>query len=441
MKLRGLMVATLVLLALMGTLYWSEHKKPADDTKASAASSPTILKLDEASITKLELKKANSELITLAKNDSGAWQIMQPKPFGADATAVSGVLSSLSSLDSERVVADKASDLKPFGLDHPTMEVDIAEKNNKTQQLLLGDNTPAGNAVYAILTGDPRVFTIASYKKADIDKSLTDLRDKRLLTLRSDQISRLELTSKGQEIEFGRNKDEWQILKPKPLRADSTQVSELVGKLTDARMDLSTANADATETASAFDRAALIATAKLTNPSGTQELQIRKDKDNYYAKSSVVEGFYKVDATLGQALDKKLDDFRNKKLFDFGYSEPTKIEMHDGSKAYFLSRTGADWWSNGKKMDADSVETFISSLRDLAASKFVDSDFANPTIRLIITSDDGKRVENVSLAKSRDGFLAERENDPTLYYLEANPIETLQKTAGDIKPAATVHKS
>jgi hypothetical protein len=435
MKFRSLIVAAVVLLALVGTLYWSEHRKPTDEAKASAASPPAILKLDEGAITKLELKEKNTEPIVLVKNNSATWQITQPKPLSADQSAVSSALYSLSSLNSERLVEDKASDLKQYGLDQPTVQIDITEKDNKTQQLLIGDDTPAGGAVYAMLAGDPRVFTMASYSKASIDKSLNDLRDKRLLTVPADQVSRLELIGKNQEIEFGRSKDEWQILKPKPLRADSVQVGELVGKLTDARMVLSGSDKDLKETASAFAHAIPIATAKVTDQSGTQEIEVRKEKDTYYAKSSVVDGAYKVDSSLGQALDKKLDDFRNKRLFDFGYHDPTKVEMHNRSKAYFLTRSGTDWWSNGKKMDVGSVQTLVSDLRDLTASKFVNSGFANPTIELTVTDEDGKQVENVSIVKSSDGFIAKRENDPTLYYLESNPVGALQKAADDIKPA------
>ncbi len=434
MQLRNLIIATVILAALMGGLYWSEHHTPAADSKASASTSPAILKLDENSISKLELKSKNAEPIVLVKNGSG-WQITEPKPLAADQSAVSGVLSSISALDSERVVEDKAPDLKPFGLADPAVEIDVTEKNNQTRHLLVGDDTPAGSAVYAMVSGDPRIFTMASYKKSALDKNLNDLRDKRLLTVHADQVSRLELIETNQEIEFGRNRDEWQILKPQPLRADSVQVGELVGKLTDARMDLS-ASADAKEMASAFAHGTPVATAKLTDPSGTQELQVRKEKDIYYAKSSAVEGEYKVDTTLGQALDKKLDDFRDKKIFDFDYSDPTKVEMHNGSKSYFLTRNGSDWWSNGKKMDADSVQTLVSDLRDLTASKFLESDFANPTIELSVTSDDGKRLEHVSLAKSGDGFVAKRENESTLYYLESGSVDALDKAADDIKPAA-----
>ena len=441
MKIRSLIVAAFVLLALIGTLYWSEHRKSTEETaQTSADTPPTILKLDGAAITKLELKKKDAEPIILTKNSSAAWQIVAPKPFSADQAAVSGVISTLSSLNSERLVDDKASDVKQYGLDQPAFEVDITEKDNKTERLLVGDETPAGNAVYAMLAGNPRVFTMASYHKTSVDKSLNELRDKRLLTVTAEKVSRLELISKNRDIEFGRNKDEWQIFKPKPLRADGAQVGELVGKLADARMDLSGSNKDREDAASAFARATPVATARVTDQSGTQELQVRKSKDSYYVKSSVVEGAYKIDSSLGQAVDKGLDNFRNKKLFDSGFNEPAKIEMHSGTKAYFLSKSGPDWWSNGKKMEAGSVQEFISKLRDLTADKFVESGFANPAMDIAVTSDDGKRVEKVFIAKSGNSYIARRENETSLYQLDSSSVDVLEKSADEIKPAAAPGK-
>ena len=141
--------------------------------------------------------------------------------------------------------------------------------------------------------------------------------DKRLLVFDTEKLSRIEVASKGPDIEFGKNaQNEWQIVKPKPYRADASTVEDLVTKMKDAKMDLATP-----VTAAQFTAATKIGSATLTDDKGAQTLEIRKAKDDYYAKSSIVDGFYKVAADTGKAADKGLDDFRNKKLFDFGFTE------------------------------------------------------------------------------------------------------------------------
>jgi hypothetical protein len=436
MKLRGLIVAAVVLAGLTGTLYWSNHHKPAETTEASADVAPKILAVNEADISKFDLKKNGAEQVAGERNSSGQWHITSPASLPADQSAVSSLLGTFSSLNSERLVEEKAANLASYGLDAPKLEFDLSEKGNKTQKLLLGDDSPTGNGIYAKLDGDPRVFIMPSFDKTSIDKTANDLRDKRLLTLDPDKISQVNLVAKKQEIEFGRNKDEWQIVKPRPLRADGSQVDELVRALTDAKMELNVLD-DEKKIAAAFVSSAPVATAKLTAESGTQELQLRKDKDDYYAKSSAVEGIYKVANTLGPALDKNLDDFRDKKLFDLGSDDPNKVEIHDGAKSYFLTRSGEDWWSgSAKKMDAGTAQDLIDKIRDLSASKFVDSGFTTPVIDLTVTSNDGKRVEKVAISKAGDNYIAKRENEPALYQIDAKTIDDLKKSAEDLKPAA-----
>ncbi len=441
MKIRGLIVAAFVFFILAGLLYWSERHKPAEDAaKGSTDTPPVIVKVDSSAITGLKLEKKDGKPIVLTKAGSGEWKITEPQPLRVDQSAVSGMLSTLSSLSSERIVEEKATDLKQYGLEPPAVQLDVSETNNRMQKLIIGDDTPTGSAAYAMVSGDPRVFTIATYSKTSVDKSLNDLRDKRLLTVNPEKITRIELVRKNQTIVFARNKNnEWQILRPEPLRTDSVQAGELAQKLTDARMDLS--SSDTRNAASAFAHATLLATAKVTDESGTQELQVRKtgvgkSEDMYYAKSSVIDGIYKVNPDLGQALDKGVDEFRDKKLFDFGPGDPNKVELHFGAKAYFLTRSGGDWWQDGKKVDGGTVQSLISNLRDLAADKFSNSRFANPTIDVRVTSDDGKRVEKVLMAKSNDTYVAKRENDPGLFELNSTVIDNLQKEVDQVKPAA-----
>lgn len=442
MKLRGLTIAAFVLAALSGTLYWSNHHKEADSAAStissdSAPPAPKILTLKEDDISEIHLQKNGHEEAALAKDQSGKWQITAPKPLGADQAAVSGLVAAVASLGSDRVVAEKAEDLRQYGLAPASLEVVITTKDRKSRKVSIGDETPAGSGAFAMLADDSRVFTIASYTKTSIDKGVNDLRDKRLMTADFDKISQLELITKKENLAFGRNKQEWQILKPRPLRADNYQVEELVRKLREAKMDVSGSDAAVEEkkASTGFASGAALATVKVVDSSGMQELQVRKNKDDYYAKSSVVAGVYKVPSDLGPALDKHLDDFRNKKLFDFGFDEPNKVEVRDGSKAYVFTKGGQDWWSDGKKMDAASVQSLIDKIRELSASKFVDSGFTAPALDLTIVSNDSKRVEKVQISKAADRYIAKRENEPALYEIGSAVVSDLQKLAGEVKPA------
>src|SRR5271157_1229391 len=311
MKPKGLLIAV-VLLAVLGGLVWWSNRKQAAAGKTPTDTSTKILSIPEDQFQEIRIRKAGAEPIDL-KRENGKWQIAEPKPYAADPDTSSSLVSALTSISADKTIEDNATDLSQYGLTAPQLDVSVVRKDGKTNELLIGDDTPTSSGSYVKLAGDPHVYTVASFVKSGIDKGLNDLRDKRLLTFDSEKLTRVELQAKGQPVEFGKNsQNEWTILKPRPLRADSSQVDTLVSKLKDAKMDL--ANPDA-EAAKKFGSASKIVTATVTDAGGTQSLEVRQDKDkNYFAKSSAVEGVYKVAGDVGDALNKSLDDFRNKKL-------------------------------------------------------------------------------------------------------------------------------
>jgi hypothetical protein len=146
-----------------------------------------------------------------------------------------------------------------------------------------------------------------------------------------------------------------------------------------------------------------------------------------------VEGVYKLAGDLTTLLTKKVDDFRNKKLFDFGFNDPSHFEIQDNGKIATYDKSGDLWTSNGKTMDAVSVQAVIDKLRDLSATKFVDSGFANPVMQITVVSNNGKLTEKVKIAPAGKDFIAQREGEPALYQLDASAVDDLRKTAADIK--------
>ena len=438
MKPKGLLVAV-VLLAVLGGAVWYSNKKQAQKEKAPSDTSPKVVSIPDAQFREVRLQKAGAEPIVLNR-DSGKWALTAPEAYPADPDASSSLVSTLSSLTADKIIEDKPTDLASYGLANPSLKVQVKEKDGKQVELAIGDDAPTGSGVYAKVSGDPRVYMLATYLKTSLDKTVNDLRDKRLLTFDSDKLTRLKLAAKGPVIVFGKNgQNEWEIVEPRPLRADSSQVDNVLGKLRDAKMDLSTTPEEA---AKKFTTATTAAIAQVTDNSGSQTLEVRKDKDNnYYARSSAVAGVYKVASDIGEGLNKSLDDFRNKKVFDFGFTDPSMVEIKIGSGASVTyGRTDKTWSAGTKNMDDASVENLIDRLRDLTATKFADQGGGETVFAARVISNNRKRDERATITKLGDRYFAQREGEPSIYELDAKAVQDLIKAAGDVKEAAPAKK-
>jgi hypothetical protein len=435
MKTSRLLIAGVLLVGLSAALWWSNKKEDEKAKKPAEDKTVKILVLTEANINGLEIKKRSGEDTVLSKNDSNVWSIIAPAPLPADQGAVGSMTSASANLSSDRVIDDNVTDLASYGLSPAAVTVIIKMKDGKSKTLLIGDSNPAGNDVYAKVSDDGHLYTMPSAQKTAFDKESKDLRDKRLLTFDQEKATRVELNAKKQAVEFGRiNSTDWQILKPQPLRADGFAVEELVRKLKEAVMDTSISEDDAKKSAAAFAGGTPVATVKVTDPGGTQTMDVRKVKDDYYAKSSVVDGVYKVSKDLGTGVDKGLDDFRNKKIFDFGFSDPTRIDFKDGARSASYQKSGDKWMSNGKTMDSISIQALVDKLRDLSASKFVDTGYGLTQVEITVVSVDGKRTERVSIAPAPGGkFIAKREGEAAMYEIDGNTVAEMRGVSADVK--------
>ncbi len=427
---KGLLAAVILLAALGGAVYWSNKNKAEEDKKPLPDAPPKILTISEDQFKEVKLAKKDQDPLVLSRA-TGTWEITAPKPMAADQEAVTPLVSTLSNLTSDRLIEDKSGDLTGYGLSNPSETVTITKKDGQTETLLLGDDTPTQSGIFVKLASDPRIFTIASYTKTSIDKGIKDLRDKRMLTFNSDKISLVTLNA----MEFGKSSPtDWQILKPKPLRADGAQLDELVRKLKDAKIDPAISDEDAKKAQTAYAAGAKVATATVTDPSGTQTIEIHssgKDKDKvYYAKSSVVEGIWKVPNDVGELATKAVDDFRNKKLFDFGFTDPNKVEVG----TYTFTKAGDKWMAGAAQMDSASVQTVVDKLRDLAATKFPEVGGGDAYLVIAVTSGDNKKSEKVSITKKGDNYFAVREGEPGIYQVDGKLIDEIQKAAASVKP-------
>jgi hypothetical protein len=300
MKPSGLVIAAASLAVLSGALYWSNRREAARDPNAGTAEAPRMLTFEEPTVNRIDILRNRNEKVSLVKQESGQWQVEQEPPLVADSNIVTTLVSTLSALNSERLVEQQPADLAPYGLAQPPVEAEIRTSGGQSGKLLLGDQTPTGATVFAMVGGDQRLFTVTTYVKASVDKSAVD--------------------------------------------------------------------------------------------------------------------------------------FADKKLFEFGFNFPEKVEMKIGGRSYTITYTGDEWQSNGARMDATSVQSVIARIRDLEAINFQGEGFGTPVVEFTITPSGGSPIERVALSRSGSNYLARREGRPALYVVDAALITDLQRYVNDMKP-------
>ncbi len=439
MNPKTLLIAVGVLAVLGGAVYYTkENPPPSGDEK------PKIISVDKDQVQALTVTRPGKDPLTVERGENGKWKFGAPLTIPADSNAVGYMADAAASLEADRVVEDKVTDWKPFGLDAPTMTVEVKLKDGKSHQVKFGSDTPTGASIYARLDDDPRLFTVASYTKTGFDKQLFDLRDKKLLHAANDKISRIVLDSGGHSIEFGKSgENSWQILKPQPLRADNFTVGDLARAVEGAEM-VSVVRED-DPGAPKIDFSKPLATVEAVDEAGAHKLTLVKEGDKYYARSSDLDGVYETASTLADSLNKKLDDFRNKKLFDFGFGEVAKLQLRDGETHVAVEKKDDKWLlssEGGRELASAKVQTLIDSLRNLTATSFT-SDAASdqakyglgsPAIEAEVTQVENKgATEKVLMTSpSKDHVYAARQGQPTTYEVEKSAVSEIQKAIEDL---------
>ena len=448
------------ILAILGGLVWYTEENPPE----TGEEKPEIVSLEEDDIVEVTISRPDKDPITLRRDEDDEWQFGEVYTFPADESTVKMMVSNLASMNADRVVEEQVRNWGRYGLDgEGTLEVraeveqeqagedEEGEKETekgkvdpKTYRVVFGDDTPTGAGVYARLAGAPRLFTVFSYVKNGFDKEVFDLRDKKLLQVDEDKISRVTVNVGRRSIEFGKSGDDsWQVLKPKPLRADNYTVGDLVRSVRTAQM-VSVLEEGEEPSGDHFFRRPF-AIAEVVDEAGAHTLTIAKSKDDsYYAKSSDLSGVYEVSSTMAAGLDKPLEDFRNKKLFDFGFKEIAALDLRDGDTRLRVEKKDDKWVlsSEGdRELDSEKVQTVIDSLRSLAATSFPSDEAADqakygldqPAIEAEVRVADGESSEKVLISKvANDRVYAAREGQATTYEVEKSAAEEIERAIQEL---------
>jgi hypothetical protein len=378
---KSLLILLVIALGLGGYIYFVESKKDAGGP--AAAKKDKVVTADADKIEELEVRAASGDTTRIKKSGTD-WQITAPAGVDADGATIGSMLSSITSLESERVVDEKPASVKEFGLDPVRFSVGFRLTGETAMHRVeFGTKTPNGSNLYARVEGQPKLFLVGAYLEDSLNKSTFDLRDKSVLKFAREGADALKLEAGDKAIAVAKKGADWRMSAPVDARADFTAIDGIISSLAQARMKaFVAADAPAADLKKyGLDKPQAVVTVGAASNRASLAIGAKTPDGTLYARDLARPMIFTVENTLLDTVKKKPDDLRLKDLFQFRSFSATSLDITQGGQtASFVKQKGADnteTWKQTKPAAKDVDQTrfmdLLNALSNLRAEKFADS--------------------------------------------------------------------
>jgi len=439
------LVALAILSALWGAFTYWDRRAKREDAKTESIAEEKLFLVESNQVQSFTIRPREGESVE-CRREGDAWLIVEPRRLAADASSVSSFLDTLTGARLEEVVEANPSNLKEFGLDPPATVLEFAAAGQPDKlKLLLGDTTPTGGGVYAQVSGNPRVFTLASYVKTSLQKSAFDLRDKRAVTLDVDGLHRIEVQSKGKGFTLVKNPEgNWNLLLPLAVRAERYAVDGLVSQLRTLSMQSVAAEQKTNLAPYGFETPTL--RLKIESPAGAETLVVgKKDKaDNrYFAMNSRLEPVFTIASYAVTTFQKEPSDLRDKDLFSFQYFEAKRVEVETPQGRRVFEKQQDKWRQTApaaKDVASDKMESLLNRLTGLRADSFPKASgkdlaafgLGKPSYKIRVEFGEKNQTEVVEAGKVGEHVYARRSTDLLPSELPKDSLDSIDKALSEL---------
>ncbi|GBD97727.1 MAG TPA: DUF4340 domain-containing protein [Nitrospirae bacterium] len=158
---------------------------------------PDIRKIQTGDITKISLKKKGSGIVLARENDK--WLINDRK-YPADNAVIENMLNAISDL-TLTALASESGNYAIYELDREKrIEVEAYKGSDLLRKINVGKITTTYNQTFVMLDNDPRVYHASGALRREFDRTVSELRDKKVMAFNKDDITEVVLKKGKDEI-------------------------------------------------------------------------------------------------------------------------------------------------------------------------------------------------------------------------------------------------
>jgi hypothetical protein len=237
-----------------------------------------LLDLAAADVTALELRSPHQRDRPLALerrsvDGTTGWEIVRPVRAPADREAVAELIEKLSALRATKII-DEGKAERLSGLKQPRTEI-VLQARERTARLRF--YFPLGEeAAYAVTTPTAPLYQVDRQTVLQLDKSLFDLREKRIAAISPTVVQQIVVTGPGGDYRLDRRGTGWFFNDQELTSPGQQAVTSFLTELTQARVEKVAGQSPAAWPGFGLDRGVTIVT--LTGGEGDPPVTVRIGK-------------------------------------------------------------------------------------------------------------------------------------------------------------------
>jgi len=411
-----------------------------------------VLAFDQKDVTALEII-TRDDTIAVEQAD-GRWKLTRPRALPADGDTLRDFLEKLRAARVKEFVAEAPRSLEPFGLDRPVQVLIHTgrDKDRATKTLLFGRGDPAKKGVYAMRAGESAVVVIPDETWAAVPKNVAVLRDKTVVEVERDKVTRLEIESPKGAVTLAQENGRWKITAPEALPADQVEAGAVLFKLRELR-----AQAFLSEDAAGVPRYLAKPTVRVTiSEQGApvpRTLLLAPSPERRGGAPTAYAGLagrgpvVLVDGKVLEELGRSVDDLRDRVLLPgLEPKDIKRMRVRAGGQTVVVERSGdVDWKlvEGGRgSAKAATVDNLLYALRALKWKSIATPTgdeparygLDAPTLEVTLLKADGAELAAMLVGK-RDGERAwvKLKAAPAIYAVDAKQLGEPPKVPDDFK--------
>ena len=411
-----------------------------------------VLAFDQKDVTALEII-TRDDTIAVEQAD-GRWKLTRPRALPADGDTLRDFLEKLRAARVKEFVAEAPRSLEPFGLDRP-VQVSIhtgRDKDRATKTLLFGRGDAGKKGVYAMRAGESAVVVIPDETWAAVPKNVAVLRDKTVVEVERDKVTRLEIESPKGTLTLAQENGRWKITAPETLPADQVEAGAVLFKLRELR-----AQAFLSEDAAGVPRYLAKPTVRVTiseqGAPAPRTLLLAPSPERRGGAPTAYAGLagrgpvVLVDGKVLEELGRSVDDLRDRVLLSgLEPKDIKRMRVRAGGQTVVVERSGdVDWKlvEGGRgSAKAATVDNLLYALRALKWKSIATPTgdeparygLDAPTLEVTLLKADGAELAALLVGK-RDGERAwvKLKAAPAIYAVDAKQLGEPPKVPDDFK--------